>query len=172
MISTSCKYNINKSHIIQSMRTQQMLLLLILCIFLSNAQLNNYQERNLYYSETDNACREAPDQVSDYVNLIFNLDDKDRLKKTIYGETGCGKVVIRYADSIYPNQGMYYVEGETYVTFRQESRRQYTKGLLTGLIQNVTITTDAKIQGRQYKCSILGDGSIHHFGSGNGRSPA
>lgn len=154
------------------MIAQHKLLFLILCFALSNGQLNNYQERNLYYSETDNACREASDQVSDYVNLIFNLDDKDRLKKTIYGQTTCGKVIVRYADAIIPNQGMYYVEGDTYVTFKQESRRQYTKGLLTALIQNVTITTDAIIKGKKYKCSILGDGTVHHFGSGNGRSPA
>jgi hypothetical protein len=90
------------------------MILKILCslvfIVLASGQ-PNYQERNVYYSEGDNVCRYT--ESSDKVNLIINIDDKDRVKKTIRGGTWCANYYFApYANMITTTTMMYQIDDD------------------------------------------------------------
>lgn len=70
------------------------LTILFICFSLATAQYN-YQQRRLYYSESDNACSNR-----DKINLIINVDDSGVLKTTIDGGTSCSGWYIRAAMAI------------------------------------------------------------------------
>jgi hypothetical protein len=60
----------------------------LLCVLFLVALVSsqpNYQDRCIYYSESDNACRNG----KDLMHLIINIDDKDRMKRTVDGNTMC-----------------------------------------------------------------------------------
>lgn len=68
----------------------------------------NYQERVIYYSETDNVCRAG--QHSDNIHLIINIDDTQTIKRDIDGFTLCDQWTLRYANAISPMKLMDLVE--------------------------------------------------------------
>jgi hypothetical protein len=86
----------------------KMLCFLVFIVFASGQP--NYQERSIYYSESDNVCRFG--ESSDHVNLIINIDDKDRMKRTVRGETGCSQWSFRCADAISPSTMMYLLDDD------------------------------------------------------------
>lgn len=96
------------------------------------------------------------------------------MRRTIYGGTHCSDLPLRYAEKLYPSSWMYVIEYdiETEVNFDQVPTRKYTFGLLSSLVQKVTVKNPTKIHGKEYTCTIMGDGTVQHFGSGNGRPPA
>ena len=57
----------------------------LLSLLLLVASQPNYQERNVYYNESENCCRYGGDNI----NLIINLNDQDRIKKEMRGGTYC-----------------------------------------------------------------------------------
>lgn len=83
--------------------------------------------------------------------------------------TGCSNWYITYAQQIttmdywtyITHVGKFYTN---YFRFNEDSRRVYKEGILTGIIEKVTIINPTVMDGEEYDCTILGDGTIQHFG--------
>lgn len=149
------------------------MLIKILTLFLLACLINtqpNYQQRAIYYSEQDNVCRFG--ERSDQVNLIINLNDRETLRRTVRGNTGCDQWTLRYANAISPSPYLYLLNNDEKMNFHQEAIRKYSFGVLSHLIQNVTMENPATMNGVQYNCTILGDGTLQHFGIDLGYDPA
>ena len=96
------------------------------------------------------------------------------MRRTIYGETYCSDLPLRYAERLRPGSWFYVTEYgiDTDINFDQVPTRKYSSGLLSSLVQKVTVKNPVQIYGKEHNCTIMGDGSVQHFGSGNGRPPA
>jgi hypothetical protein len=129
----------------------------------------NYQERVIYYSEKDAVCCSP---YADMVNLIINLDDRDRLRRTVRGGTSCSSWTLTCSAAISPSSMMYLLNNDERVDFHQETTRKYVLGLLHQIIQKVTVTNPATINNVSYNCTIFGDGTQQHFGVDTNHDPA
>lgn len=152
------------------MPTQLIVFISLLIITLSQP---NYQERNVYYSEADNSCRYG--DHGDKINLIINLDDKERIKKEIDGGTWCNLnpfFPTRYASCIITSERAYLLEDDTDLRLNQVATKKYTFGLLSQLIIKTTPSNFSKINNKEYNCTIFGDGIIQHYGNYLDSDPA
>lgn len=153
------------------------LITILSLLLLANAQ-PNYQERNVYYNESENSCRHG--DYGDKINLIINLDDQERIKREVDGGTWCNPnpiIPTRYASCIITSDKAYLIEGEgrdivTDLRLNQAATKKYTFGLLSQLIIKATPANPSKINNKNYDCTIFGDGTIQHFGTYLATDPA
>lgn len=141
------------------------LIILTTLTFLSLSR-PDYQERNVYYNECDNACFNS----RDIIRLNFNLDDRDKPTYEFDMLTTCTHTHgPRYASSISAARIVSWAdykkdEKVTDVWLLQESTKKYALGFLTDLIVNTTVIVPIMINKVNYVCVIIGDGMVQNFG--------
>jgi len=126
------------------------------------AQLN-YQERAIYLGEDDNLCR-CGDQY-DRINLAINLDDSEVLNINAGGHTFCDPSTLPYSAAIMPAKIYHYVDPykQHKIEFNEETRYVYLYGFVIKIIQK-TVINSATFYGKNYDCTIRGDGKVQHYG--------
>ena len=141
----------------------QALCLILMVLTLPCAAQLNYQERAIYLGEGDNVCKYGSN--SDMINLVVNLDDAEIVKDAVWGLTICYEWVLPYSSAISPADVYHYDEPykDHEIEFQDETRYVQLYGVIIKIIQKTTINS-AKFYGKDYDCTIRGDGTVQHFG--------
>lgn len=139
----------------------QALFLILMLLALPCAAQPNYQERSLYLGEEDNVCI-VGDQY-DLINLVINVDDSEILKLTANGYTLCFDWVMPYYRALSPSDGFIYVDDSHRIIFKEETTYLDHRGVIYNIVQKTTVTS-AVLYGKNYDCTIRGDGKVQHFG--------
>lgn len=85
------------------------------------------------------------------------------------GNTDCQTFYIFCADAVQPHSMASILEqstgNKTSINFNQEVINKTTLGLLTHITLKLTVKNPVTIYSKEYTCTILGDGTEHHWGN-------
>ena len=142
----------------------QKLCLILFILALPCACQLNYQERAIYIGESDNVCRYG-DQC-DRINLVISLDDSEVLNLNTGGHTMCYSWVLPLSSAIHPATIYGYIEpNEKHeIEFHEDTSIEEHYGTIFRIVQKTTINY-ATLYGKDYDCTIRGDGTVQHFGT-------
>jgi hypothetical protein len=126
---------------------------------------DNFQQRAIYYSEADNVCHFG--EYSDLIRLTVNIDGVETKNMVAYGGTHCDQWILTDAARIQPPS--YWLAAsedfkQYYLKFDDETKRVYKFGVLFAIIQKSVMRSPAILNNAPHDCTILGDGTIQHFG--------
>lgn len=128
----------------------------------------NYQERGVYYSETDNVCHDEKGADADNVEILVSLNDNDGkiLGFTTRGSTSCDGTKSHYYDKVSLGSVFTFITDDlkTKIKFNETTITAGSKALNTyRIVQKSTVANPVKISGNSYNCVIEGSGIVEHF---------
>jgi hypothetical protein len=135
---------------------------LLLSAALAQTVVNNYQQRQVYYTEQENVCRHG--SGFDWVNLLITIDGNIFNEATVKTQTFCSQWGSKDADRIKTATKWSFFDGTDYLKFDDESKPYFFEGDLVGIVLNTTLRPKAVLGNRSRTCVILGNGKILHYG--------
>jgi hypothetical protein len=141
------------------------LILVALLVFVALANsAPNFHRRRLYYSHKDNVCQYGTgfDQIELFITADGVLAKQAVVKSGLFCRVWAWTDAQRVAPS---PKWSYFVKGSTFFRFEEEAVYGGLSIFVSFIDVKTTLLSPATLDGKEYECTIVGDGKIHHFGA-------
>ncbi len=125
----------------------------------------DYQQRIVYYNETDNACAFQPQ--ADQIDIIIKIDGEEGTTTgRVFGQTDCNPFAKTHAREIVVGPSFIYYDDElnNEVNFKNEATKNYIFGELYNVVVKSTLGKTCILRSKKCSCQIFGDRTQQHYG--------
>jgi hypothetical protein len=135
---------------------------LLVLVAVANAA-PNFQQRRLYYNEKDNVCSFGTgfDQAELFITIDGALVRQTVVKSGLF----CRVWAWTNADRVAPSPKWSYFTQDATFKFDEETVYHRIGAFVLFIDVRTTLRSPAVFAGKEYDCTIVGDGKIYHFGA-------